>query len=107
MAFRNRDGSIHILQDGTLDQIFGSFEKLLDLEFCPCDQAIFGDEPRRFELEVMLTCEPIHLRSTEFGNAFACKRIDLLVTLGLAKKGNARLELLGSELKSVIYYVVN
>jgi hypothetical protein len=51
----NRDGSIHILKDGTLDQVFESLEKLLDLEFCPCGQAIFGDVARRFELETMLT----------------------------------------------------
>jgi hypothetical protein len=53
----NRDGSIHILKDGTLDQVFGSLEKLLDLELCRYCQAIFGYGPRRFELEAMLTCE--------------------------------------------------
>jgi hypothetical protein len=47
-AFENCDGSIHILQDGTLNQVFDSLGKLLDLEFCLCGQAIFGDGPRIF-----------------------------------------------------------
>jgi hypothetical protein len=106
-AFGNRDGSIHILKDGTLDQVFESLEKLLNLDHCLCDQAIFGDGSRTFELEAMFTCEPIRPRSTGFGDAFAYKRIDSLRTLGLAKKGNARVEPLGSELKSVIYYAGN
>jgi hypothetical protein len=85
----NRDRSIHIFEDGTLDQVFESLEKSLDLEFCPCGQAIVGDGPRRSELEAMLTCELIHPRSAGFGDPFACKRIDLLITLDLAKTGNA------------------
>jgi hypothetical protein len=75
MAFRNRDGPIHMLNDETLDQVFESLGKLLDLEFCPCGQAIFGDGPRRFECETMLTFQPIHTRLRGFGDAFARKRI--------------------------------
>jgi hypothetical protein len=56
-AFGNRDGLIHIIKDGTLDQVFESLEKMLDLEFCPCGQAVFGDWLRGFELAVMLTYE--------------------------------------------------
>jgi hypothetical protein len=81
--------------------------KLLDLEFCLCDQAFFGDAPRRFGPGVLLTCEPIHPQSARFDHAFASKRINLLARLGLAKKGNARMESLASELTSLIYYVGN
>jgi hypothetical protein len=62
---------------------------------------------RGFELDAMLTCEPVHPRSARFGDAIACNRIDLLITLSLTKKGNARMKSLRSELKSEIYYVGN
>jgi hypothetical protein len=78
---------------------------LLDLEFCPSVQAIVGDGHPRFQLQPMLSYHPIHRPSAEFSDAFACKRIDLLTTIGFAKKSNAHVESLGSELKSVIYYV--
>jgi hypothetical protein len=81
--------------------------KLLDLEFCLCNHAIFGYRYRRFELEAMLTCEPIHSRSARFGNAFPYSRIDSLMTLGLATKGNPDVESLGSELKSMFDDVGN
>jgi hypothetical protein len=78
---------------------------LFDLDFCPCGQAISDNGVRRFELEAILTCKPIHLRLAGFGDAFACKQIDLLISLDVAKKGNARVESLGSELKDVVDYV--
>jgi hypothetical protein len=106
-AFGNRDGSIHILKDGTLDQILDGLEKWLDLELCPCCHAIFADESRLFEHEAMLTCEPIHPRSAGFDDAFARNGIDLSTTASLAKKTNARVEPLGSELKTVIDDVEN
>jgi hypothetical protein len=106
-AFGNRDVSIHILKDGTLDHVFESLEKLLGPELCPCGEAIFCDGPGRFWLETMLTCELVQPRSVRFGDAFACKRIDLLLTLGFEVKDNARMESLVSELKSEIYYVGN
>jgi hypothetical protein len=106
-AFSKRDGSIYIRKDGNLDEAFENLEKSLDLEFSLCGQAIFDDWPRRFDFAAMLASEPNHRRSPGFSDAFAGKRIDSLTTLGLAKRGNANMETLGSELKSVSYYVSN